>query len=133
MSMLILNGSVCGLQPSRTFVDGQLFREVSLVSSSGERQQLHAVFCSNRLLDPMHAPGPKEIYIWNNHVFAIRTSGGLIEDVAGVRRSFLYRDWRLLLLLAITGIMLPYVAWIAIKKVRAVGSLPQVRNGNVVS
>lgn len=129
-SIVVLRGSLERLTASRTFVDGQLFGELS-VSDRAVHQTLNQVFCTNRLLGLLDAPGPKEIYIWNRHVFAIRDSSGLTEDVEGVRNSFLFRDRYLLLALAGSIVMLPYVAYVVLKKLTAITSLPKVQGGEI--
>jgi hypothetical protein len=125
----MLNGNLSRIVPSRTFVDGQLFREVSVVDGGGRKTVLRGLFCTNRLLEFLTAPGAKVIYVWNRHVFAVERDGGLIEDIEGVRNSFLYRDRFLLMMLAGSIVMLPYVTWVVIKKLMAIGSLPRLRGG----
>lgn len=131
--VLVLNGSVSRLELDRTFIDGQLFGELSVVDDGGRQQELREVFCTNRLLELLKASGPKEIYIWNRHVFAIKIGSWLNEDIKGVRHSFLYRDRFLLLMLAASIVMLPYAAWVVVRKLSLIGSLPKVRNGNVAT
>jgi hypothetical protein len=131
--VLVLNGSVSRLSLDRTFIDGQLFHELSVVDNSGQQQTLREVFCTNRLLEPLGAPGPKEIHIWNRHIFAINMGSWQSEDIEGTRRSFLYRDRFLLLMLVASIVMLPYAAWVVIKKFIAIGSLPKVRNSDVAA
>jgi hypothetical protein len=132
-TILVLNGSVNRLACSRTFVDGQLFHELSIVDQSGGQHALREVFCTNRLLELLKAPGPKEIYVWNRHVFAIKDETGLTEDIEAVRNSFLYRDRYLLLFLMASIVMLPYALWVLIKKLSAIRSLPRVRSGHVAT
>ncbi len=132
-SSLVLYGSVNRLAYSRTFVDGQLFHELSVVDQGRGQHTLREVFCTNRLLGLLQAPGPKEIYVWNRHVFAIRDDSGLTDDVEAVRNSFLYRDRFLLLFMSLSIVMLPYAAWVLIRKLNAVRSLPSVRDGHVAT
>lgn len=124
--ILILKGRVNRLAYSRTFVDGQLFHELSVVGPDGDQHALREVFCTSRLLELLKAPGRKEIYVWNRHVFAIKDNGRLTEDVEGVRSSFLYRDRYLLLFLTASIMLLPYAAWVLIRKLKEVRSLPKV-------
>lgn len=121
------------LAPSRTFVDGQLFDELSVVGKTGEQQKLRDVFCTNRLLEPLNASGPKELYVWNRHIFAVNEESGLTEDIEGVKMSYLYRDRFLLLLLAASIVMFPYAAWVLIKKLIAIRSLPKFKNDHAVA
>jgi hypothetical protein len=129
--IVVLRGSLERLTASRTFVDGQLFNELTILDRDSARQTLNQVFCTSRLLGLLGAPGPKEIYIWNKHIFAIRDASGLTDDIEGVRKSFLFRDRFLLLALAGSIVMLPYVVYVVLKKLSAIASLPKVRGGEI--
>ena len=129
--IIVLRGSLERLTASRTFVDGQLFKQLSVHDQDSTPQTFNQVFCTNRLLGLLGAPGPKEIYIWNKHIFAIRDAAGLTDDIEGVRNSFLFRDRFLLLALAGSIVMLPYVVYVVLKKLSAIASLPKVRGGEI--
>lgn len=128
---VVLKGTVSRLRVARTFIDGQLLDELSVAGPIGDQQTLRNIFCTNRLLGHLGAPGPKEIYVWNSHVFAVGSPQGLTDDIEGVRNSYLYRDRYLLLFLAASVVMLPYAIFVLAKKLKALASLPRVRDGHV--
>jgi hypothetical protein len=106
------------IEPARTFIDGQLFRNLTVVSADGRRHSLSDVFCTEKLLQALSAGLRGDFYFWHSHLFALRTPRGLVEDIAGVRRSFLYRDARLLAVMAASVVLLPYALWVVGKRTR---------------
>jgi len=128
MHVIVLAGRVERLQPSRTFTDGQLLPELTVLGDNGGRQQILNVFCPNRLLEPFHSPEPKQIYVWRRHVFAIRQGGQLIEDVRGVTRSYLTRDLAALGLMTASIVLAPYALWVVIKKLYGLLSISEMKS-----
>lgn len=129
----VIAGNVGHLAVSRTFTDGQLFSEITVQDTAGRNVPLREVFCTNKLLDALAQPGPKELYLWRRHIFAIKGKNGFEEDLKGTRYSFLHRDQFLLFILGCSIILLPYVAWVIGRKLIAVSTFPKLENGHVAS
>ena len=113
-----LAGTLEEIDPARTFIDGQLFRSMTVVSTDGERHGLRDVFCTEKLLALFSVGLQGDFYVWHGHLFAIRTARGWVEDIPGVRRSFLYRDARLLAVMGASIVLLPYALWVIAKRMR---------------
>src|SRR5262249_55006460 len=122
----ILGGPVEALRPVRTFTDGQLFEAIKANDGNGVQREVPHVFCTNKLLNAIRLPRVEKIYLWHNHIFAVETSEALLEDVDGVKRSYLYRDRFALLLMAASVILAPYALWVVAKKLYGSLSIPEM-------
>lgn len=111
---------------ARVFVDGTFFDHVEWTGADGSRQEARQLFVTNKLL-PLFKPGSRGVfYVWQRHLFALRVGGQSEQDIEGVRRSFLYRDTKLLLLMAVSLILLPYVLLVVGKKLWGLQSARQM-------
>ena len=128
MQTLVLAGDVGPLRPSRTFSDGQVFHELTVTDNAGHQQHVPDVFCPNRLLNDFQSSGPKTIYIWKKHVFAVRQGGFLAEDVRGVTRSYLTRDLPALGLMTASIVLAPYALFVMVRKLYGLWSISEMKN-----
>lgn len=103
-------------EPSRTFIDGELFHKFSIRLPNGEIRTFLDIFCPVKLYPLCGTGTVGEYYFWCHHLFAVRTDRTLMEDIAAVRRSLLYRDARLIFLMVLCVLPLPYAAFIVAKR-----------------
>jgi hypothetical protein len=119
-------GTISNTQPSRTFVDGVYCKRIEITRPGGMAETLDQVFFTLKLAFLVSAAKSGEFYFWNSHCYAFRSSGNLIEDVDGVRASYFKRDSHLLLLLALSIVLFPVAAFVAVKRLLRGGTRHQM-------
>ncbi len=109
-------GRMLHTRPARTYVDGQLFAEITFAAADGTTVTLPRVYCPNALLDGLEAgrAGEAEYLVWRGHLFAIRGKAGLDEAIGAVELAIRDRDLRALLLMTASLVFLPWalVLWV---------------------
>lgn len=120
-------GTISGIHPSRTFVDGVYFREVEFVEQTRTTRSMERVFFTNKLIPALEPARSGVFYFWNSHCYAFRSDGTLIEDIDGARASYFKRDRRLLLLMACSVVLLPVTIYVLAKKLVHTSSREHMR------
>ena len=109
-------GTISTIDPSRHFIDGIYCREVVFNQTGGEHDRLSGVFFPSKLESLVKAGTAGTFYFWNSHCYAFRSGSTYLEDIDGARASYFKRDARLLWLMAGSVVLLPYAAFVAVKK-----------------
>lgn len=115
-------GTLSRIQPSRTFVDGVYYSRIDITDAADHRQSFDNVFCTLKLAPVVQLKTHGTFYFWNSHCYAFRSDATLTEDIDGARKSYLKRDARLLIIMALSLVLLPYALLILIKRYARAGS-----------
>jgi hypothetical protein len=89
-------------------------------------KKLDRVFFTVKLAFLVSTAESGEFYFWNSHCYAFRSDSNLIEDVDGVRASYFSRDFRLLLLMTLSVVLLPVAVFVIIRKLLRAGTRHQM-------
>jgi len=109
-------GTISKFEPVRTFVDGVFCRRLEFVDDAGVRREFEEIFFTNKMSPVLKRDVGGEFYFWNLHCYAFRSGEELLEDIDGVRASYFKRDARLLIIMALSIVLLPYSLFVIAKK-----------------
>jgi hypothetical protein len=121
-------GTITGIRPSRTFVDGVYCRDVAIVEPTHSTRSIPRVFFTNKLISAIEPASSGAFYFWNSHCYAFRSDAVLIEDIDGARASYFKRDRRLLALMACSIVLLPVTLYVVAKKLIRASTREQMRH-----